>query len=77
MKIEHFKFEVEPWTYNGTHDGEEKVLIISVRINGKLYTERKVTPAQPPFETEIEYYTKMALESLQYFLKTLGDEETK
>lgn len=73
MKIEEFRYEVRPWIYNGTHGGEEKALLISVEINGKRYTEQKVLPNQQPFENELEYYTRIATESLKMFTKQLED----
>jgi len=75
MKIEQFNFEVIPWIYAGKNGGEERALVISVIINGKRYTEKKVMPNQQPFETEIEYYARAAVESLNYFIKKLDTEE--
>lgn len=65
MKLEHFKFEVEPWSYYGTHGGEEKILRITATVNGKEMVIPKMIPQPSPGISEVSYYAELAIKCLE------------
>lgn len=73
--IEHFKFEIKPWYY-GNRDGlREKLLKTTVVVNGQELTSSRIIYDQRPFESEVEYYTRMAVSSLHEQLEKLENEK--
>ncbi len=69
--IEYFKFEVKPFLYAD----RQKELDIKTVVDGVDYGWARVLSDQRSFENEMEYYTRLATESLKYKLREL--EETK
>ena len=67
--MEHFKFEVLPITYAGLHGGQEKVLRISVTIDGEDHTIQKVVPSAKVWESEIDFYMRLASETIKEYIK--------
>ena len=73
--IEYFKFEIKPWHFSGQAGGVEKLLEIEVQVNGEKYNSQRVIPNQRPFETEVEYFNRMAVEMLHEKLKEISEAE--
>lgn len=67
--IEVFKFEVMPLAYAGLHGGVEKVLHISVSINGESHDIQKVVPNAKVWESEIDFYMRLASETIKEYIK--------
>lgn len=72
MQVEHYIFEVKPFIYAGQHGGQEKVLHLSAKVNGQEYHVENVMAGKiQPFETELQYYAKIATLTLEENLKEI------
>lgn len=60
MKLNYFKFEIKPFI-----EGYGVILEISTQVDGKEYHIKKYADDSFPWETQLEYYTRLAVMRLQ------------
>lgn len=69
-RIENYKFEVTPYTFLGTHGGEERILRLSVKINGVEHTQQRVlASSHVPWQSDLQYFANRATKTLEDYLK--------
>lgn len=73
--INYYMFEIRPYVYSGQHGGVEKVLHLRVDIDGEEHHMERMLPNMQPFESEIEFYSRLANETLESKLKKIRGSE--
>ena len=63
--MDYYKFEIKPLVKSINPHGLLKVIDMEIQFQGEKYGVSRVFPNQAPFESELAYFTRLAVEELE------------